>query len=228
MEWTSKVARIELYTRQHENSIFELLKKGVITNKETYIRLHMGPDAEYFIERYRTFVQMAEILVPRPDQSNFPIWGSPSKAYCLKPEENSLVYCLEVPKEEVIYFDGLKWDYVLNYLYVPLDESDKKEHQDKLKAQQAPTGQELFSQRYSGMFPEIKKTIRDSWWRIFQVDDCDLFTLQGNIWQIKKEWITNILSFGETFQEVADRPLDLAAVQEKVLNRQQGLAENIY
>ena len=32
--------------------------------------------------------------------------------------EKSVVYCLEVPSDQVIYFSSIKWDYVLNNLYI--------------------------------------------------------------------------------------------------------------
>ena len=38
------------------------------------------------------------------------------------------VYVLEVDKSEVVYFDGMKWDYVLNHHYVPKDEKDAEEY----------------------------------------------------------------------------------------------------
>lgn len=46
----------------------------------------------------------------------------------LRPTLNEIVYVLEVDKSEVVYFDGMKWDYVLNHHYVPKDEKDAEEY----------------------------------------------------------------------------------------------------
>lgn len=219
---------VELYTRQHENSIYELVNKGLITNKELYVRLHMGPDANYFIERYQTFVKMAQTIVARPNSSHFPIWGSPCKEYSLMPEENSLVYHLRLPKEEVIYFDGLKWDYVLNYLYVPIDEADQAQHTAKLKALGIQSGHYLFQAKFQGMYEDLKKEVRQSWWRIFDVDHIELFNTQGNIWQIKPEWVQSIRHYGESLQEAEARPLNLQASLDRVKARQSSLSDNHY
>ncbi|WP_253730197.1 DUF3841 domain-containing protein [Treponema sp. OMZ 790] len=37
----------------------------------------------------------------------------------------------------------------------------------------------------------------DSWTRIFDIDEWNIFKVQANIWQIKKEWIKTIVNIGE-------------------------------
>ena len=32
---------VNLYTRQHENSLYELEREGIIRNKKLYVELHM-------------------------------------------------------------------------------------------------------------------------------------------------------------------------------------------
>ena len=44
----------------------------------------------------------------------------------MKPIEGTVVYVLEVPEDKVMYFDDVKWDYVLNRIYLPDDEEDEK------------------------------------------------------------------------------------------------------
>ena len=51
---------VSLYTRQHENSLFELETKGQITNKKIYVKLHLLDIAPFFLDRYDLFVKMAE------------------------------------------------------------------------------------------------------------------------------------------------------------------------
>lgn len=79
--------------------------------------------SDFFLEKYSTFTTMASKFVPCPNDIKFLLWCSVSKNNCLKPIENEVVYCLEVPIDKVVYFDGLKWDYVLNNLCI---ETNKK------------------------------------------------------------------------------------------------------
>lgn len=194
---------VNLYTRQHKNSIFELEKTGVITNKELYIRLHMREISDWFLNKYKIFVSMAEKRVKRPKGVDFPIWCSVSKNNCLKPEENSLVYCLSVPKDEIILFSDAKWDYVLNNLYISKDEIDKKNYQDELKKLSVTDEFNFIEGKYKGMFPHIEKKIINSWDRIFDVETAGEYELQANLWHIKKSWVKHVVYFGEDLFEIA-------------------------
>lgn len=188
---------VDLYTRQHENSIHELNRVGTITNKEIYIKLHMMDIADFFLEKYRHFVMLANQIIPKPDDVEFPIWCSISKRNCLKPIDKELVYILRVPKEEVLYFDGGKWDYVLNNLYIPKDEEDEKAYFEEIKKLGVKDQFNFISGKYKGMFPHIDKKIIDSWPRIFEIDEWNDFVVQANLWQIKKEWVRHVLKPGD-------------------------------
>ena len=51
--------------------------------------------------------------------------------------------------------------------------------------------------KYKGMYPEIEEKIRNSWDRIFQIDNWSDFVVQANIWHIKKDWVLRIIKPGE-------------------------------
>ncbi len=189
--------KVTLYTRQHENSLYELAKKGVVTNKEVYVRLHMGDIAPFFLEKYRMFVKMAEKRVPRPTGSEYPIWCSISKRNCLRPIDKEVVYEISVPKDEIIYFDAGKWDYVLNNLYIAEDEADKIAYNKEIEALGVADEFNFIDGKYAGWYPEIEKKIKDSWERIFIIDEWTDFKVQANIWQIKEEWIERVIRPGE-------------------------------
>lgn len=195
--------KVNLYTRQHKNSLYELKNKGRITNKEIYIRLHMGDIAGFFTERYRCFVEMAEKIVPRPDYADYPIWCSVSKNNCYKPIEGELVYCLSVPIENVIYFDGGKWDHVLNDIYIPSDQEDEKAYFEEVKALGVKDQFNFISGKYKGMYPDMERKIRDSWIRIFDIDTVNEFVIQANLWEIREEWVRHIVKPGEDLFEIA-------------------------
>ena len=189
--------KVTLYTRQHENSLYELDKKGIITNKEIYVRMHMRDISDFFLEKYRLFVEMAEKIVPRDESTEYPIWCTVSKKYCLRPIDKEVVYELEVPKEEIIYFDGAKWDLVLNNLYIPIDKEDGENFSKEIAKLGVTDSFSFIDGKYKGMYPEIEKKIRDSWQRIFIIDQFSEISIQANLWKIKGEWVKRIIRPGE-------------------------------
>lgn len=193
---------VNLYTRQNEKSLLELEKKGFIANKKFYVMLHMRDIAPFFLEKYDLFVKLAERIVPRPEGVDYPIWCSVCKDNCLKPIDGEIVYALSVPKDEVIYFDGGKWDYVLNNLYIPKDEEDQKEFDELLKKNNLTHTFDIFDRKYTNLYPDVKKKLIDSWSRIFEITDRSRFVVQANLWQIKKEWIKHIIRPGDDFFKI--------------------------
>lgn len=193
---------VNLYTRQNENSLYELKNKGTIQNKRLYVSLHMRDISDFFLEKYDYFVKMASKRVPKPDDISYPIWCSVSKENCLKPIEKEVVYAITVPKDEVIYFDGAKWDLVLNNQYVPLDEDDAKRFDKELVKRRIDNSFNIFNRKYDEMFDNLREEIVASWERIFEITDRSEFVVQANLWQIKEEWIKHIIYPGDDFFEV--------------------------
>lgn len=193
---------VNLYTRQHENSLYELKNKGIIQNKRLYVSLHMRDISDFFLEKYDYFVKMASKRVPKPNDISYPIWCSVSKMNCLKPIEKEVVYAITVPKDEVIYFDGAKWDLVLNNQYVPLDEDDAKRFDKELVKRRIDNSFNIFDRKYDEMFDNLREEIVNSWERIFEITDRSEFVVQANLWQIKEEWIKHIIYPGDDFFEI--------------------------
>ena len=83
-----------------------------------------------------------------------------------------------------------KWGIILNYSYIPKDAKDAKRHQELLKSYNTSDTQAYMSQFY----PQIKREIIDSWSRLFD-DSIHINSDQkyGTIWEIRKEWITDII-----------------------------------
>ena len=112
------------------------------------------------------------------------------------------MYAITVPKDEVIYFDGAKWDLVLNNQYVPLDKEDAKRFENVLKKCGADKVYNIFECKYDGIFDDIREEIVSSWERIFDITDRSEFVVQANLWQIKKEWVKHIVYPGDDFFEI--------------------------
>ena len=108
---------------------------------------------------------------------------------------------LKVPEDKIIYFDNLKWDYVLNRIYIPKDAEDAKKYSKHLKELGVADGFSFFAGKYKGMFPEEEERIRKSWIRAFEIDEWSPFNVTGNIWEIRAEWVKKIIYPGERIPE---------------------------
>ena len=192
---------VRLYTRQNDKTLFQLEREGRILNRRAYVEMHFGSIAPLFMESYAWFTKEAEKRIQRPDYAEASIWCSISVENCLKPIPGTVVYVLDVPAEQVVYFDEQKWDYVLNRIYLPKDDEDSRSYQNYIKERGFRSQFEFFEGRYKGQYPEEEKRIIESWSRVFEIDEWTIFNVCGNIWEIKKEWVSKIVHPGEEIEE---------------------------
>ncbi len=191
---------VKLYTRQNDKTLPQLERDGRVINNRAYVVRHFGDIAPLFMDSYDWFTSEAAKRVQKPEDVYAPIWCSISVDNCLKPIPGTVVYSLEVPEEQVMYFDDVKWDYVLNRIYLPKDEEDEKRYKEHLKRLGVQNGFEFLEGRYRGMFPQEEHKIRESWHRCFEIEDWTIFNVCGNIWEIKKAWVKQVVHPGEEIE----------------------------
>ena len=192
---------VRLYTRQNDKTLYQLERDGRLINQRVYVELHFGDIAPLFMESYDWFTKEAAKRVPKPDDVKAPLWCSISAENCLKPIPGTVVYVLEVPEDQVIYFDDVKWDYVLNRIYLPKDKEDEQAYRRHVEEMGITNRFSFFDGPYKGMYPEEEARIKESWKRIFEIDDWTIFNVCGNLWEIKKAWVKQIVHPGEKIQE---------------------------
>jgi len=185
--------KVTLWTRQDKRSLEDLKNNGVIRIKRKHLEEKFDLIADYIISLYSWFVEAADKRVPRPKGVEFPIWCSISEEYMLRPTETELVYVLEVDESEIIYFDGSKWDYVLNHHYVPKDKIDGEEYEKDIESKGFRNSYSFLDENTAHFYPEERKKIMDSWIRVFETDQWDAFRIQANIWEIRPGMIKGII-----------------------------------
>ena len=193
----SRNGKTILFTTQDKKSWDILNETGRFINKKQYIRNHFEDISEHFIKSYDWFVKEASKRTQKPSDVEYQIWCSVSARNCMRPSEGEICYIIEVPDDEIMYFSGMKWDYVLNLHYVPINDEDLASYQKEIKEKGFNNSYEFIEGRYSRMFPKEVEKIKASWPRIFDIDEWNIFDAQANIWQIKKEWIKSIVEVGD-------------------------------
>lgn len=187
-----------LYTCQDIKSLELIKKNGRFVNKKKYIKDHFDDISYIFLRCYDWFVKEASKIVARPYDAEYPIWCSTSVEATFRPTETEIVYILDIPDDKVILFDGGKWDYVLNLIYLPKNEEDLIRYKEKLKRKGINNQYDIFHSKISKFYKEEQEEIISSWHRIFDIKDSTNFSLQGNIWEIKEENILEIVEYGNS------------------------------
>jgi len=185
--------KVTLWTRQSIKSLDDLRSNGVIRINQKHMKEKFDVLADYFIKLYRWFVEAASKRVPKPPEVEFPIWCAISEKSMLKPTEDTVVYVLEVEESDVIYFDGTKWDYVLNHLYIPKDAEDDAAYKKEMERKGHKNLYALLNENTAHFYQREIKQVMDSWVRIFEIDEWNVFRVQANIWEIRPDMIKDIL-----------------------------------
>lgn len=191
----NKSDKVTLWTRQHKKSLEELQNNGVIRIKRKHLEEKFDEITNYIVNLYKWFVDAAVKRVPKPEEVEFPIWCSVSEENMLRPTVDEVVYVLEVDKSDIIYFDGMKWDYVLNHHYIPKDEKDAEEYVKDLESKGFDNSFSFINEKTAHFYPAERKKVMNSWYRIFEIEKWDIFRVQANIWEIKPEMIKDILYY---------------------------------
>ncbi len=184
---------VTLWTRQDIRSLEELKNEGVVRIKRKHLEEKFDVLAGYIINLYDWFVSEADKMVPKPEGVEYPIWGSISEEYMLRPTDKEIVYVLEAEESEIIYFDGLKWDYVLNHHYIPIDETDLEQYKTDIQNKGFRDTYSFFNENTAHFYRSERKRVIDSWIRVFETDRHDAFRTQANIWEIRPEMIKEII-----------------------------------
>ncbi len=184
--------KITLWTRQDERMLEILNREGVFRIKKEYIEEKNQDISDYYLKLYDWYVKKAKEIVPKPEGAKYPIWCSIDEKYMLRKIDNSVVIKLEIDTSNVVFFDSTRWDYVLNHMYIPKDEKDQEEFRQLLKDRGIQDEYSLIEGRYSRFYPDIRQQIIESWDRVFEIKNWNMFLVQANIWEIKQEWVLDI------------------------------------
>ena len=123
-----------------------------------------------------------------PDEAEYPIWLTIEEELKLPMSKGFVFFELEVPPNEIMIFDMLKWDYIANYLYLPKDDQDRKNFKDKLEKYNISVESDIYLQDF---YPILKKKMISSWERLFDNDIKLSDKKVGICWEIKEDWIVD-------------------------------------
>lgn len=183
------MGKITLYTSQRNIVLDTIEEKGIYHVKKEFIIKKYGEVANVFLKPYNWFIWKAEKIIPKPQGAEYPIWLFTDLKY-VDHHEDCRILEIEVDCKDTIVFDRVKWNRILNLSYIPKDEKDSKEYQKLLEKQGIYDETDVYMKNF---YPHLKQKVKKSWDRLF--DDSIILSQskQAFLWEIRKEWIVNIL-----------------------------------
>lgn len=183
------MAKIKVWTRQHKNVLKELEAAGRYIARKEYIYIDMQEHADTIFEVYDWLVKNGPDAGNRPLDVKYPVWVSFDEGAAMMAGDNGVVLELLVDESNITFINIAKRGTILNYSYIAKDEADARRHREILKLYGTDDVKAVMTQFY----PEIKREIVNSWKRLFDdsvVVGNDL--CYGTIWEIRKEWVTDV------------------------------------
>jgi hypothetical protein len=180
--------KLRVWTRQHKNVLEILKEKGVYKVKERYIRKKLDDCADIYLNVYRWLRNEAAKRMEIPEELKYPVWLSIEEELKLPKAEGMVFFELEIPRDKIMIFDLLKWDYIVNYLYLPKDKEDRKRFKEKLEKYNINVESDIYLQDF---YPRLKREMVSSWKRLF---DSDIKLSEKKVaisWELRKEWIVD-------------------------------------
>lgn len=175
-----------LYTSQSE-IVLHTLKTEDYTVKKEYITKKYGEDiAKIMLNAYDWFSKEMEKQIPKPKNSQYPIWLFHDIKYVTLGEGQHLI-TLEIPDDKHIVFDNHGWERVLSMSYVGKSEKEEYDYDKKLQTIGINVNSDIFFKPY---YPIQKREIISSWKNIFYTTEKSI--KRSAAWEIKKEWIRSI------------------------------------
>lgn len=187
---------ITLWTRQDKNVLKEIEENGTYRVRRDYILQKNDTISSYYLNLYDWYVAAAEKIVPKPNGVTYPIWLSTLSSMHLPLTKETVLLEINVEKDLAVITDFEKWGYVVNYWYVPLNNEDEKKHNEELKKYGIADESSIYAGPNGNFYPMLRNKIIKSWIRMFEVNASQNCSTQATLWEIKREWITN-MTLGE-------------------------------
>ena len=184
---------VRAWTRQHQHVLEELQTNGIYRVREEHIRLKNQAITDYYLELYQWYSRQAAKLVPLPEGALYPIWLFLKEEEKLPAIAGTVVLTLAVPREQLVITEVERWGYRVNYMYIPLDVEDEKEHEAELKKYGIGNETALIQTSKGNFYPLLKRKIIKSWQRLFEPPrDSALVVTQGTVWELRREWLQGV------------------------------------
>lgn len=187
--------KIRLYTAQTDVVVEKIINDGVCFSKEEYIKKKYCECSNIFLTAYKWYINEAKKIVPVPEGASYPYWAF-TQTYSVDRSGFPNILVLDVPLNEVVFFEVNDWNQVLRLEYL----CENKEEKEKFEYEMKRCGASYTKIMLTSFYPLLKNKILSSWKLLFR-NDANMKAgklpedknMQAGLWQIKKEWVKEII-----------------------------------
>lgn len=184
--------KMMLYSPQAEAVVNAIERDGVCFSKRQYVVKKYEESAPIFVAAYSSFVMEAQKYVPKPEGAEYPYWAF-KDLHNVELHADTKLLTMNVPVEEIIFFDMFDWNKILRLQYMGETEEDEAEFKQMLDSRGIRKESDII---LTSFYPDLKRKVQDSWKRLFRHHEDikqgnieNVRSVQAGLWQIKKEWI---------------------------------------
>ena len=128
------MAKITVWSKQHENVWKVLQETGRYTVKREYIIKDLKEHSEPVLDTDEWLVKNGPDYGNKPADVEFPVWVSFRQDATMLPEKGRVILELEIEESLITRVNFTKWGMILNYSYIPADKADEKRLKELLEA----------------------------------------------------------------------------------------------
>lgn len=185
---------VRLYSAQTSLVREKLFREGVCFNRAVYVEKKYGESAPIFLTAYRWFAAEAARLVPPPPGAELPYWAF-RDLYSVEPSGDGHALALDVPLDQVIFFDMYDWNKVVRLEYIGETEAQERAFRRELR-DRGITGRDVMLTQF---YPDQRQAVLESWKRLFRRheairagDLAGVGGVQAALWQLRREWVVPV------------------------------------
>lgn len=186
-----KCNTITLYTSQAQPVLDILNKEGVCYSKREYVLKKYQESASIFTTVYDFYAKEAEKYVAKPEYGEYPYWAF-QDIYSVDTSGNGGIITMDVPVEEVVFFDMYDFKKMLCLQYIGDTEKEEREFRKMLQEYGIRNDVDVM---LTPFYPDLKRQVEESWKRLFRHHENikngnteDVKSVQVGLWKLKKEW----------------------------------------
>lgn len=177
------------YTRQSPKVLEELRTNGRYIVQEEYILNKYTTISNHYAPLYRRLTAYARGRVSIPEDAMYPVWLSPEGTDLIPESDDSVFLRLDIPEGHFILANNEVWDFMINHLYFPTDQSDELDHEAELEKYNISSPSSLVSGNAGNFYPVLRQKVIRSWERIYTMMPSDPNMIVGLAWELKREWL---------------------------------------
>lgn len=187
--------KVMLYTSQSKIVAGDLMQNGVTFSKRAYVEKKYEESAAIFVQAYSWFVSEAIKYVPRPEGAEYPYWVFPD-LYNVEQHGGDELLRMQVPLDEVIFFDMFDWNRILSLQYLGETAEEEKAFREKIADYGIKRESDIL---LTGFYPSLKREVQESWKKLFRHHEKikggnteGVNHVQAALWCFKKEWLIKV------------------------------------